>query len=383
MTCTVADGKDFAIVSSYSGNISSFKLIDSVKTEKRYPQRPTFLTSGDFYFYTVFKLDPVNSRTFYIAARNSIWRKDDMAAAADDRTLLDTGWSEMTNSILPPNSSITAFGMSRSSSDRLYYGSSLGQVLRIDGPATGNPQPRDITGTDFPALGFVSCIAVHPRDVDRLFVIFSNYNVKSIFYSSDGGNSWSDQGGNLEQNPNGSGAGPSVRWLDMLAIGSREMFFVATGAGLYSTTELNGTSTVWQREGDESIGALIVDMVVTRQIDAAVIIATQGNGIFTTTFDRLLDAPRIPAPMAFEAGSNYPNPFSSHTNFPVRLRGQSDVVLTVYDRSGRRIARRSYTDLAPGRHVLGFESTRIPDGLYFYRLTGSGQASSGKMVIMK
>lgn len=382
MTCAVANGKEYTLISIYSGRIYSFKQVDSVTTEKEYQQSPTFLGSGEFNFYTVFQLDPVNAQTLYLASRNSIWRKDDMAAAAENRTLRDSGWMEMTKCIIPPNNQITAFGMSRSSSDRLYYGSSLGLVHRVDDPATGNPQPTDITGAAFPTGGFVSCIAVHPHDADRLFVIFSNYNVRSIFYSSDAGNSWSDQSGNLEQFPDGSGAGPSVRWLDMLSIGSREVYFAATGHGLYSTTELNGTSTLWKREGEENMGALLVDMVVARQIDATVVAATQGNGVFTKTFDHLLDTPQIPMPLVFEAGSNYPNPFSSSTHIPVRLHSKSDLLLTVYDRSGQRVAQRRYADLASGRHVLSFKSAHLPDGLYFYRLTVAGQSSSGKFLIL-
>ena len=63
---------------------------------------------------------------------------------------------------------------------------------------------------------YVNCIAVDPTNADRIMVVYSNYKVKSLFASTDGGTSWDNVSGTLEQNADGSGNGPSCRWADVI-----------------------------------------------------------------------------------------------------------------------------------------------------------------------
>ena len=73
-----------------------------------------------------------------------------------------------------------------------------------------------------------------------------------------------------------------MRWIKILHFNGQTIYFAATSTGLYSTTELNGTQTVWAKEGADTIGNIIVDMVEAREIDGLVVVATQGNGVFST-----------------------------------------------------------------------------------------------------
>ena len=85
----------------------------------------------------------------------------------------------------------------------------------------------------------MSDIAVDPRDSDKVMVAISNYEVTSLFYSSDGGQSWTNVEGNL-----GGSTGPSVRSVEILpqpAL-SQTTYYAATSVGLYSTTSLSSTS---------------------------------------------------------------------------------------------------------------------------------------------
>ncbi len=280
LSCTVANEKSFIVGSFYNGNIFTFK-IDNPQ-DSTYYQRPDILTDSDFHFFTNFALDPNSNKTFYLCAKNQLWRKDDMAAAANDPDLLNTGWSELTNAALVTGESITAISVSAYPANRLYYGSDAGKVYRLDDAASGNPAPMDITGDQFPQNGFVACIEVDRHDADRIFVVFSNYSVISIFYSTDGGRTWSNQSGNLEEHPDGSGSGPSVRWLKILHFNDQTIYFAATSIGLFSATELDGTQTVWRQESEDTIGNVIVDMVDARETDGRVVIATQGNGVYST-----------------------------------------------------------------------------------------------------
>jgi hypothetical protein len=167
----------------------------------------------------------------------------------------------------------------------LYYGTTDGQVYRVDNANSGTGTRVDIyTSKGFPAGAYVSAIAVDPANSANVMVCFSNYAVKSIFYSTNSGSTWADISGNLEQNPDGSGNGPSVRWVHVhLTSTNAKVYLVGTSTGLYATETLNGTSTVWTQEGATSIGNAVVSMLMSRQSDNLVAIATHANGLFSGT----------------------------------------------------------------------------------------------------
>ncbi|MDZ7763029.1 MAG: hypothetical protein U5K00_01195 [Melioribacteraceae bacterium] len=101
----------------------------------------------------------------------------------------------------------------------------------------------------------------------KTYCHFSNYNVISIFHSTDGGETWNNVSGNLEENPDGSGSGPSVRWITSLQTDSTKIYYAATSAGLYSTTNIEADNVLWRKEGRGTIGSAVVSMVKARESD--------------------------------------------------------------------------------------------------------------------
>ena len=67
-------------------------------------------------------------------------------------------------------------------------------------PGVPNPDKAEIgNNIKIPnSNGFVSSIATHPKDGNKLVVVFSNYNVYSLFYSENGGATWQNISGDLE-----------------------------------------------------------------------------------------------------------------------------------------------------------------------------------------
>ena len=127
---------------------------------------------------------------------------------------------------------------------------------------------EDITGTRFPVDGYIRSIAIDPTNADEIVVSFSNYGIPSIFRSTDGGESFIDISGSLEENPSGEGNGPSVRWVTIVPIidGSK-LYMAATSTGLYSTSLINDQPTNWSLESAEGIGNTVVNMVDYRRVD--------------------------------------------------------------------------------------------------------------------
>jgi len=103
--------------------------------------------------------------------------------------------------------------------------------------------------------------------------------------SEDAGESWTAISGNLEENIDGTGNGPSVRSFTM--IGDNEGYLAGTTTGLYYTETLNGSLTQWTREtlniGSETIEDALIMQVKTRN-DGFTVAASHGNGIFSTRF---------------------------------------------------------------------------------------------------
>jgi len=382
LTSIVADKKNYLIGSVYDGNIFSFQVDSLYNINNLYWQRPTFFYDSNFLFYTNYALDPNDNNTFYFPQKNHLWRKSNMAAAAFDTNQLNTGWTELTNIALGYEDFILAITVSKVPANRVYFGTYTGKVFRVDQANTGNPVAVEITGSGFPANGFVSCIETDQSNADNCFVVFSNYNVQSIFHSTDGGLNWEPVGGNLEENQDGSGNGPSVRWLKMLSYQGSSIYFAGTSTGLFSTTELKGGQTIWQQESPDLIGRSIVDMIDARSTDGWVLVATQGNGIFSTHFQptgignlKANDQPGL--------GQNYPNPTKSETHVSFRVPMKEYVKIILYDQEGKQVRLILDQWVQPGTHVISFSTTPLPDGIYYYSLVSASGSVSRKMIVAK
>ncbi|HZV13557.1 MAG TPA: T9SS type A sorting domain-containing protein, partial [Candidatus Kapabacteria bacterium] len=224
-----------------------------------------------------------------------MWRNDDMTQIPLGSNQQQTqGWNQITNTTVA-SGSISAIAISTTPANRLYYGTSTGLLYRLDDADNNNSTPTAITGSGFPSGGYINCIAIDSKNADNAIVVFSNYNVQSLFYTSNGGASWKPIGGNLEQYPDGSGNGPSCRWASIMHVGNSVTYLVGTSTGLYSTAYLNDTATVWALEGASTIGNNIVAMIDTRESDGLVAIASHGAGIFTGNITSVPSAPGEPS----------------------------------------------------------------------------------------
>jgi hypothetical protein len=284
--CAIAaDGTSYR--SSQYGWI--FRYGSPTATGSRTVIDPDYPSQGPGLFINPFELDPNDNSIMYNAYGGTIYRNDDVSGSNPTST-----WAELTSvtSVVPADHKVTALAVSVSPSNIVYFGttdlvqpySSDLKLFRIDNAATGtSPTVTELSLTpgSSGAGVYVSCIAVDPADADNILVIFSNYATQSVFHSSDAGSNFANVSGNLEQNPDGSGNGPAVNWAAITHHPGLETYFVATSTGLYSTSSLNGTSTIWQQEGGNNLGNVVVDMVRIREDDGLVLVATHANGVYS------------------------------------------------------------------------------------------------------
>jgi hypothetical protein len=286
-----------------------------------------------------------------------------------------------------PNSAggevVTCLAVSKGgTANRLYIGSNAASVYKIDNANIGNPTLTVVTGSNFPASGNVGCLAVNPSDANEVLAVFTNYEIQSLFYTTDGGTSWTNVSGDLEQNANGSGNGPSCRWGAIVQTAQGKTFFVATSIGLYSTTSLSG-STVWAQEGASNIGNVVCDMIDYRISDGLVVVATHGNGVFSTNV--VVSAPRTEntLPTSYVLNQNYPNPFNPSTTIRYSLPERAQVKISVYDAAGREISVLRNREEEAGQHEVQWNAkdargNSVSSGVYFYTLTALGEGNDLK-----
>ena len=90
------------------------------------------------------------------------------------------------------------------------------------------------------------------------------------------------------------------------------------------------------------------------------------------------------SPKRFALHQNYPNPFNPTTTISYKLKTKSDVQLTIYDISGRKIKTLVKQQQNAGQHSVTFDASGLASGIYFYRLkTSAGFVQSRKMVVLK
>lgn len=235
-------------------------------------------------FVNPFELDPNNYNRMYYPAGTSLWRHNAVNTINTGWNIQqgtdDDGWKKIEQAEISTGE-ITAIAISkRLPQNRVYYGTSQGQIYRLDN-ADRNPTRTNISENKGLPTGYINCIAIDPTDGNQVFAVFSNYGIQSVFYSKDGGDTWTSISGNLEENPDGSGNGPSVRWLTVHNAGNRnKTYYVGTSVGLCSTSLLEDNKTNWIPAATGVVGNVVVSMIKSRGLDGKIVAATHGNGIF-------------------------------------------------------------------------------------------------------
>ena len=167
--------------------------------------------------------------------------------------------------------SVRSVSVSPYTSNRVFFGTSSGKIVKVDDADVAAPTASDITGTGMPG-STVSCVAIGTDD-KNLMVTYSNYgSVKHIWVTTSGGGSggWTNITGNFPDIP--------VRWAIFYPEDNTKAI-IATEMGVYETNNINGSSTVWTQ--DPSFPIVRTDMLKYRKIDGTVAAATHGRGLWT------------------------------------------------------------------------------------------------------
>ncbi len=192
-------------------------------------------------------------------------------------------------------------------------------------------------------------------------VTVSNYGVKSIFYTTDAGATWTAVSGNLEENPDGTGNGPSITWAHIYNDGSATRYYIGSSTGLYSTDQLNGANTIWAQEGANTIGNVVINMITSRTFDNTIVVATHGNGMYSNkvfTPSGINKVNEVPFTL-----NVYPNPgFGEYTlDVDAKLVGEK---IDIYSFDGKLVSSQLISNVKTELHLKGAA------GVYFVKVKG-------------
>jgi hypothetical protein len=93
--------------------------------------------------------------------------------------------------------------------------------------------------------------------------------------------------------------------------------------------------------------------------------------------------PSAESPLGFVLEQNFPNPFNPTTQIRFEVPEALNVLLKVYDVTGREIETLVNTRLAAGRHTAIWTAADHPSGVYWLRLEAAGFVVSKKMVLIR
>jgi hypothetical protein len=91
----------------------------------------------------------------------------------------------------------------------------------------------------------------------------------------------------------------------------------------------------------------------------------------------------VTGPKEYALFQNYPNPFNPSTTIKFALPVKTNLIISVYNLLGEKVAEIFKGELESGYHEVEFNAINIPSGVYFYRFESEQFNSVKKMVILK
>lgn len=340
-----------------------------------------------YLFINPYTLDPNNGNRMYLAGGDVLWRNRNLSQIpSGSQEPTSVNWAKLTRTSIP-SGVISAVEVSTTPENIVFYGTSNGGLYKVENAHAASYSVTDISADVFPAEAYISAISVNPVNADEVLVTFSSYGVVSVFQSLDGGNTFTDVSGNLEEQPDGSGNGPSVRWARVVpkTDGSAE-YFLATSTGLYSTTSLTGGTVTWQLESPDEIGNSVVNMIDYRRQDGRVVAATHGNGLFVSGIPNVVRPDEVLFGSTLEIDSPFPNPFVDEVTIRFNMPETNFVLVRIYNSSGQLVKVLSNGLGFQGTNELFWDGTntqgnRQGPGVYLVRFTYARQNYATRIVL--
>ncbi|MBN8571602.1 MAG: T9SS type A sorting domain-containing protein [Ignavibacteria bacterium] len=184
-----------------------------------------------------------------------------------------------------------------------------------------------------------------------------------------------NSGANWFKRDNGLGADPYV----FSFVKVNNTLFAATNNWVYKTTNdgLNWILTNFSGQTFQDVDKLLY---YNNKLYAAAY-----TGIWVNTDDIVtgIENPSNEIPAAYKLLQNYPNPFNPSTKIEYQIPSQSNVILKVYDFTGKEVQTLVNEIKSAGKYSIDFNASSLSSGVYFYKLETTNFSSVKKMTVIK
>ncbi|MDZ4710517.1 MAG: T9SS type A sorting domain-containing protein [Saprospiraceae bacterium] len=331
---------------------------------------PTGSTSA---FKTNFLVDPDNTEDVYYAGQNVLYRTT-MASS-----VTSSNWQMLSGTKVSDGEIITSLATTRgpyNNLHNLFFGTSLSKLFRLQNPRSSGVMtiPVNITPAEsgVAAKGAIVDIALNSRNDDTMLVVYSNYNVKSIWWTGNAKSptpTWTNVEGNLSE--------PSIRSGEIVVKKSGIEYFVGTTVGLYSTTSLNKANTVWMKEIKNSpMEFAVVNSIDHRLSDNTMVVGTHGNGAY---FANIGDAVSTSLQeLILKNFELFPVPSTSHITFKFDRDISQKFTFRITDLSGKILIDNTVPNGMSNGHTISLQ--QWPAGSYYLSIFNDNKIKTSKFV---
>lgn len=216
-------------------------------------------------------------------------------------------------------------------------------------------------------FGAISCIELGASD-DEILLTYSNYGVKSVWYTTDGGDNWTDVEGNLPDIP--------VRWSLFNPLDRKEVL-LATEAGIWKTSDVTAETVVWE-PASSGMGNVRVDMLQYRASDNLILAATHGRGMFTSNF---VDSTAFVTSVVSSEKLFTVYPTVSKGDITVFGKNTlGKVKINIFDTAGRQVYGSSLDFSVNEKQPI---SLNIDSGIYIVNLVDKDNNKSSRKIIIE
>lgn len=280
---------------------------------------------------------------------------------------IDTQYIPALDSLLP-----SAFALDPHNADAVWVGTpkqrsknsenrNVARIVRVtSGSQDSIVVDKEITfglGT-FTTYGYLRCIVPHPKDSLRMMLTFSNYGIKNVWETLDGGESWTAKDGKLPDMP--------VHWA-LYDPQDEKSVYIATEMGVWKTGDITADKVEWEPFGD--IPLTRVSMMKYREVDHTLVAATHGRGIYQIKLDDVSTEEIARTELRV-----YPNPAVD----VIKIDNASQWIggyMYIYNIQGRKVGVEWITAATIQKDIA-----HLPQGVYAVTLVKGGHRVSAKIV---
>lgn len=148
----------------------------------------------------------------------------------------------------------------------------------------------------------------------------------------------------------------------------------------------DGTAAEWIPATDPGGFTQASSPFPVSELDSFLVAVVNADRAEAASFQLELSIESIPDVVVLEP--NFPNPFSEKsgnpgTNIVFSVPEREHVVVSVYDVTGRKVARLFDREVEPGRYLVPFDAKGLAGGVYIYKMRTGSIRKTGKMTYVR